>query len=121
MIGAAVAGLAARRNELPSWTWVVVSMPAAFVVGWLVGCLGTGCVVYTHPRRPPPPPPVVVLGPPPPQGHVPPGQIRAAEVHERNAARKAAHEAEKAERKREKHHGHDRDDDDDDHDHGRRD
>jgi hypothetical protein len=36
MIGAAVAGLAARRNELPSWTWVVVSMPAAFVVGWLV-------------------------------------------------------------------------------------
>jgi hypothetical protein len=51
----------------------------------------------------------VVVAPPP--GRVPPGQIRSAEVHERNAARKAAHEAEKAERKGNKH-GHGYDDDD---------
>jgi hypothetical protein len=89
------------------------------VVSW------AGCAVGLQgpPARRPPPPPVVVVvappppAPPPPAQHVPPGQIRAAEVHERNAARKAAHDAEKARR-------HDRvaqdrdndDEDDDDHD-----
>jgi hypothetical protein len=69
--------------------------------------LVAGCVVSTYPRRPPP---FVVVGPPPAPGRVPPGQIRSAEVHERNAARKAAHDAEKAERKRDKHgRGHDDD------------
>jgi hypothetical protein len=65
--------------------------------------------------RQPPPPPVVVVQPPPPAGHVPPGQIRSAEVHERNAARKAAHDADKA--RKHGRPGHDDDDDDDD-DHG---
>ena len=83
---------------------------AVLVFLWLTA----GCVMHTQPRRPPP---VVVVGPPPTVVYVPRGQGRAAEVHERNAARKAAHEAEKAERKHGKHehghHGHDDDDDDD--------
>jgi hypothetical protein len=45
-----------------------------------------------------------------PVGNVPPGQIRSAEVHERNAQRKAAHDAAKRG---------DDDDDDDDHGHGK--
>jgi hypothetical protein len=82
-----------------------------------------GCAVQLEgpPRRQPPPPVVVVRPappPPPPAEHVPPGQIRAAEVHERNAARKAAHDAEKAARQRERSR-HDDDDDDDDDDEGR--
>jgi len=83
------------------------------VVSW------AGCAVELQgppPRRPPPPPVVVVVAPPPPPPatHVPPGQIRAAEVHERNAARKAAHDAEKA--RRHERVAHDDDDEDDDND-----
>jgi hypothetical protein len=74
--------------------------------------------------RQPPPPPVVVIQqpppPPPPAGHVPPGQIRAAEVHQRNAERKAAHDADKAARHRGRGDRDDDDDDDDDGDHGAR-
>jgi hypothetical protein len=90
----------------------------------------TGCAVglETRPRPIRRPPPVVVVGPPPiiveqpPPPRVPPGQIRAQEVHERNAERKAAHDAEKARRKAGHGHGHDNDNDDDDDDdrgHGR--
>jgi hypothetical protein len=48
------------------------------------------------PASPPPAATPAPVAPPPAHGgHVPPGQIRSAEVHERNAARKAAHDAQK--------------------------
>jgi hypothetical protein len=77
-------------------------LAALAILAWTT----SGCIV-SHPRRPPP---RVVVVAPHHHGHVPPGQIRSAEVHERNAARKAAHDAEKAEKKRGKHHGHGHDD-----------
>ena len=46
----------------------------------LAAPLMVGCMVRTHSQ----PPPGRASG-----GHVPPGQIRRAEVHDRNAARKA--------------------------------
>jgi len=46
----------------------------------LAAPLMVGCMVRTHSQ----PPPGRASG-----GHVPPGQIRSAQVHERNAARKA--------------------------------
>jgi hypothetical protein len=104
-------------------------------VGLLVGLvLLGGCLVSTVPRSgpppvhaPPPPPPrvrpVVIVAPPAPARpapvygrpapaqpvHVPPGQIRSREVHQRNAERKAQHDAAKR-----RHHDDDDDDDDDD-------
>jgi hypothetical protein len=107
-------------------------------VGLLVGLmLLGGCVLRTAPRSgpppvyapPPPPPPragpVVIVAPPAPAParparvygrpaaaqpvHVPPGQIRSHEVHQRNAERKAQHDAAKR-----RHHDDDDDDDDDD-------
>jgi len=49
----------------------------------LAAPLTVGCMVRTHSQ----PPPGRASG-----GHVPPGQIRRAEVHERNDARKAEHD-----------------------------
>jgi len=49
----------------------------------LAAPLTVGCMVRTHSQ----PPPGRASG-----GHVPPGQIRSAQVHERNAARKADHD-----------------------------
>src|SRR5687767_14781820 len=47
-----------------------------------------------QPVAAPPPPPAraVAPPPPPPPAHVPPGQIRREQVHERNEQRKAEHQ-----------------------------
>jgi hypothetical protein len=63
------------------------------IAGIFTASLLAGCMVRTHSQ----PPPghasggwrTAPAGPPP--RHVPPGQIRRQEVHERNAARKEAH------------------------------
>lgn len=60
--------------------------------------LATGCVVRSHGHGPP----AHASGGWRSGGRVPPGQVRRAEVHERNDARKAAHA-----QGRKRGHGHD--------------
>ncbi len=62
--------------------------------------MAAGCVVRGHPHaHGGPPPHARGWRSAPPPGRVPPGQIRRAEVHERNDQRKAARMAEKDDRR----------------------
>jgi hypothetical protein len=63
----------------------------------LAAPLAAGCMVRSYSQ----PPPGRASG-----GHVPPGQIRRAEVHERNAARKAEHKQGRNDGHRGRGHGH---------------
>lgn len=75
------------------------------LAGLLALPLAAGCVVRAHPHAHPGPPPHAHgwRSAPPPR-HVPPGQIRRAEVHERNDQRKAARRTDKEDNKHGHHH-----------------